>query len=67
MLLLAGLSLAAVGLVLIVLGRAGALGRLPLDLRLQRGPVSVYLPLGTALLVSLIVTLLLNLFLRLRR
>lgn len=67
LLLAAGLSLAALGALLLLLSRVGGLGRLPLDFRLQRGPVTIYLPLGTALLVSLLATLVLNLVLRLRR
>lgn len=63
--LLLGLAsiLAVVGVVLVLLDRFGV-GRLPGDLVWRRGPVTVYLPLGLMLLVSVILTILLNLFFR---
>ncbi|MDQ3570276.1 MAG: DUF2905 domain-containing protein [Actinomycetota bacterium] len=63
--LLVGLAvvLAVVGGVLILAGRAG-LGRLPGDLSFGRDGVRVYIPLATCLLLSLIATIVLNLFLR---
>lgn len=62
LLLVAGLLLAAVGLVLVVAGRLPFLGRLPGDVVVQRGSWTVYFPLATMLLLSLILTVLLNLF-----
>ena len=62
-----GLAVAAAGVVLVILGLliwSGALswfGSLPGDLRFQRGPVRVYLPLASMLLVSLGLTLVLHL------
>jgi hypothetical protein len=41
------------------LGRLG-LGRLPGDFRFERGGVRVYFPIASALLVSLVVTVVLN-------
>ena len=63
--LLLGLAalLAVLGGVLVLLGRAG-LERLPGDLSFGRDGVRVYLPLATCLLLSVIATILLNLFLR---
>lgn len=63
--LLLGLAsiLAVVGVVLVLLDRFGV-GRLPGDLVWRRGPVTVYLPLGLMLFVSVILTILLNLFFR---
>jgi hypothetical protein len=63
MVLVAGLVLAAVGVLLIVGGQLG-LGRLPGDLRFGRGNVRIFVPLATSLVLSLILTLALNLFLR---
>lgn len=54
-------ALAGVGL---VLGERVGLGRLPGDLRLGRGNVRVHVPLATSLLVSVVLTLVLNLFVR---
>lgn len=62
LLTLAGL-LAAVGLVLVLLDRFG-IGRLPGDVVWRRDNVTVYIPFGLMLLLSLILTLLLNLFFR---
>ena len=65
LLLLAGVALAAAGLVLLLGERAGlgrlGLGRLPGDLRFERGGVRVYFPITSALIVSLVVTAALNL------
>ena len=59
----AGAVLAVLGAVLIVAGRAG-LGRLPGDLSFGGDRVRVYVPLATCLLLSLIATVVLNLFVR---
>ena len=54
-----GILLAVVGAVLLVLGRAGLpLGRLPGDFSFRGKNVELYLPLGTSILISVILTLL---------
>ena len=58
-----GVVLGLLGGVFMVAGRAG-LGRLPGDLSFGGNNVRVYVPLATCLLVSLIATLVLNMFLR---
>jgi hypothetical protein len=63
MLLLGGLALAGVGLLLIVGERLG-LGRLPGDFVWKRRNTTVYFPWVTSLVVSVILTVLLNVFLR---
>lgn len=65
LLLLAGVVLAFLGLLLLAgerlgLGRLG-LGRLPGDLHFERRGVTVWIPITSALVVSAIVTLALNL------
>jgi hypothetical protein len=45
-------------------GKIGWLGRLPGDFRFERGGVFFYFPLATSLLLSLLLTLILNLFRR---
>jgi hypothetical protein len=55
-----GAVIALLGVVVLVGGRLG-LGHLPGDLRWTRGNVHIYAPLGTCLLLSLVLTLVLNL------
>ena len=59
-LLLIGLVVAVVGLVLVLAPRIPFIGRLPGDLRFERDGVVVFIPLGTMLVVSLILTVVLN-------
>jgi hypothetical protein len=62
MLLLTGLLIAGVGVLLLLVPRFPLLGRLPGDLRFTRDGTSIYLPLASCLLLSLLLTLLFNLF-----
>ena len=64
LLILAGLGLAAVGVVLILAGRVPFLGRLPGDIVIQRDNWTLFFPLATMLLLSLVLTLVLNLLAR---
>ena len=56
-LLIMGIVIAAVGAVLLVAGRVPGLGRLPGDIHVQRGNWTFYAPLGTSIVLSLILTL----------
>ena len=58
MLVILGLVLVVAGLLWPLFGRLG-LGRLPGDILIQRGNFTFYAPLGTGLLISLVLTLLL--------
>ena len=60
-LLVVGLAIAGLGLV-IMLGVP--LFRLPGDIRVQRGNFSFYFPVVTSIVLSIILTLLINLFRR---
>jgi len=53
-----GLLIALAGLVLVFVGRVPWIGRLPGDIHVQRGNWSFYFPLGTSILLSLLLTLL---------
>jgi uncharacterized membrane protein YwzB len=55
--------LLVLGGLFLVLGRFG-LDRLPGDLVFKRGNVTVYFPLGLMILISIVGTILLNLFFR---
>jgi hypothetical protein len=63
-LIFAGLGLAALGVLLVFAGRIPFLGRLPGDIVVQRDTWTVYFPLATMLLLSLVLTLVLNLLAR---
>jgi hypothetical protein len=53
-----GILIAIVGLLMTLGSRLPLrLGRLPLDFHVQRGNFSFYFPLGTSILVSLVLTL----------
>jgi len=54
----------ALGVVLFLAGRVPWLGRLPGDIVIRRGPVTFYFPLVTSIVVSIVLTVLLNLFWR---
>jgi len=58
-LVLGGVALVVVGLASRFGGRGP--GRLPGDLSARRGPVTFYAPLGTSLVLSIILTVVLNL------
>jgi hypothetical protein len=63
-----GLLLAVIGAVLLLAGRFGLpLGRLPGDLAFRGKHVSVYFPLGTSILISIVLSILFYLFSHLRR
>jgi len=55
--------LLVLGAIFLLLGRFG-LDRLPGDLVLRRGNLTVYLPIGLMIVLSIVSTILLNLFLR---
>lgn len=63
-----GLLLALVGIVLIFAGRIGLpLGRLPGDMAYRGKHVQVFFPLGTSILLSIVLSLLFYLLSHLRR
>lgn len=56
-------ALLVVGGIMLLLSRLG-LDRLPGDLVFRRGGATVYLPIGLMVLISVVGTILLNIFLR---
>ncbi len=61
LLLGAGLVLLALGAAFLLLGRLPFLDRLPGDLSLGSGSLRLYVPLATCLVLSLVLTFVLNL------
>lgn len=61
---LAGAALLVLGGLLWLMGRVPFLGHLPGDIRIQRGNISCFFPLTTMILLSLLLTVLLNIILR---
>ncbi|GAB4176119.1 MAG: DUF2905 domain-containing protein [Geothermobacteraceae bacterium] len=62
--MIAGGLLVAAGLLLLLADKIPGLGRLPGDIRIERENFSFYFPLGTCLLLSLLLSLVFWLFRR---
>ncbi|MBI4340127.1 MAG: DUF2905 domain-containing protein [Chloroflexi bacterium] len=67
LLLLLGVSLALLGLLLVLAGKVPGIGRLPGDILVRRGGFTLYFPLATMLITSLALSLIVALVLRLFR
>ncbi len=64
LLIIFGLILAAVGGLLLFIGKIPYIGKLPGDLYIQRRNFTFYFPLATSILLSIILTLLFSFFSR---
>jgi len=64
LLIVIGVILVIVGAVFLLAPKIPWLGRLPGDISYRRGNFSVYFPLGTCILISIILTLVMYLFRR---
>jgi hypothetical protein len=64
LLIVLGVVLALVGGLLLFVGKVPFLGRLPGDIVIQREHWSLYVPLTTSLLISIVLTVLVALFSR---
>jgi len=64
LLILVGVVAIAAGVVMLFLPRIPWLGRLPGDFVVQRERFTFYFPLATSIVVSIVLTLVLNLFFR---
>ena len=63
-----GLLLVTVGIMVLFFEKLGIrLGSLPGDIKLKHGNFRLYLPIATSILLSIVLTVLLNLILRARR
>lgn len=59
LLVIFGLLIVAVGILLMLVDRVPWVGRLPGDIHIERGNWTFYFPLGTSLLLSVLLTLIL--------
>lgn len=64
-LLLVGAITLIIGGIFMLAGKVPFLGGLPGDIRIQRGNWGCYVPLATSILISLILTIILNILARL--
>ena len=62
-----GGGLLALGLLWVLIGKIPGMGRLPGDILIRRENATIFIPLGTMIVVSVALTLLLNLISRLKR
>lgn len=61
LLIVGGVVLAVVGLVLVLAPNVPFLGRLPGDIRIDNGNTRIFIPIGTMIVVSIVLTIVLNL------
>ena len=66
LLLIFGVILAAAGLLLMFADRIPFLGRLPGDILVKKKNFTFYFPLATMILLSIVLTVIVNLFIRRR-
>jgi hypothetical protein len=64
LLMVAGTGIFALGLLVTLAGRIPGFGQLPGDITIQRQNFTLYAPIGTMIVVSIILTLVLNLLSR---
>lgn len=64
LILLGGLALACLGLLMMAAGKLFNMGRLPGDIFIQRGNFSFYFPLMSTIILSIILTVVLNIIFR---
>lgn len=67
LLMVMGALIFVIGLVLVLAGRLPGIGSLPGDIAIGRGNFRFYAPLGTMIVLSLLLTLILNVVIRLFR
>ncbi len=63
-LMIVGGAILFVGAILYLSGRGLPLGNLPGDIHIRRPGLDIYIPITTGILLSLVLTLVLNLFFR---
>ena len=64
LIIVAGAALVVVGILFLLLGQIPIIGRLPGDFVIRRDHVTIYFPLATMILLSLLLTIVLNVIFR---
>jgi hypothetical protein len=64
LIVVAGIALVILGAVIMLAGRIPFVGQLPGDIEYRRGSTTIYFPLATMILISIILTIVLNILLR---
>ncbi len=64
LILIAGFALVVVGALIMLAGRLPFVGQLPGDFEFRRGNTTVFVPLATMIILSILLTIALNLWLR---
>lgn len=64
LIIVAGAVLVVVGILFLLLGQIPIVGRLPGDFVIRRDHVTIYIPLATMILISLLLTIILNVIFR---
>jgi hypothetical protein len=64
-LLVVGGIVVLAGLVALILGKTGFMGKLPGDILIQKGNFTFYFPLVTFLILSIVLTIVVNILIRL--
>ena len=67
LLILVGGGLLLLGLILLLAGRIPGLGQLPGDISVERGNFRLYAPLGTMIVLSIVLTIVINIVARFMR
>lgn len=62
LLIIAGIILVVIGVLFLFAGRIPFLGKLPGDIHIKKDNYSVYIPIATMLIISILLTIILNLF-----
>ena len=64
LIIVAGAALVVVGILFLLLGQIPIIGRLPGDFVIRHDHVTIYFPLATMILLSLLLTIVLNVIFR---
>ncbi len=62
--IIAGLALTALGILLLLIGKVPGVGKLPGDILIKKDNFTFYFPLATCILVSILLTVVMQLFSR---